>query len=448
MKFRRQHPIGRYIADFYCAESGLIIELDGWYHTTISQQEYDTIRDEDIEKKWFHTLRFTNEEVDNSIKNVLQKIIEFKNNTKKTIQDHIRSHPSPSGRGNEGEVCNKTFALGIVGALMPQYDNQWYLINEKVLPDIQHLFEHIFNQKHQLDYDLLKKYLFVIEACEYKNHFLSYDIDYSLITNIQHDHIDFFPTAESYMDAFRHLIGQTKKKVILTPSAAATLTHDRLEYYAWAKYSISEDYPFESDYLIGSYHQSNAGMISSLLQTLDNPKPALSADRSKIQNLKSLVEMRKWLGRRMELITTTPSWTKVYSDYSHHAPAVLGNLQALKKQFPDHHIITIFQPHQAQRVLAGRDDFSKALALADETVIYKLYTAREDFNELKKIYPQLADRQSFDELGEKFAEHVHGIYITVVGDIIDLIQKDYPTPTIIVIFSAGDLDYKIRSLLT
>lgn len=146
----------------------------------------------------------------------------------------------------------------------------------------------------------------------------------------------------------------------------------------------------------------------------------------------------------MELITTTPSWTKVYSDYSHHAPAVLGNLQALKKQFPNRHIITIFQPHQAQRVLAGRDDFSEALLLSDETVIYKLYTAREDFDELKKIYPQLADRQSFDELGEKFAEHVHGTYITIVNDIVTTIQRDYHAPTIIVIFSAGDLDYQVR----
>jgi len=150
----------------------------------------------------------------------------------------------------------------------------------------------------------------------------------------------------------------------------------------------------------------------------------------------------------MELITKTPSQAKVYSDYSHHAPAILGNLQALRKQFPENHIITIFQPHQAQRVLAGRDDFTHALVLSDETVIYKLYTAREDFDVLQKTYPQLADRQSFDELGEKFAEHVGGRYITAVDDIINLIQKEYPTPTSIVIFSAGDLDYQVRRKLS
>jgi UDP-N-acetylmuramate-alanine ligase len=41
----------------------------------------------------------------------------------------------------------------------------------------------------------------------------------------------------------------------------------------------------------------------------------------------------------------------LYSDYSHHAPAIAGNMEALKMQFPDKKICVIFQPHQAQRVL-------------------------------------------------------------------------------------------------
>lgn len=52
----------------------------------------------------------------------------------------------------------------------------------------------------------------------------------------------------------------------------------------------------------------------------------------------------------------------IYSDYSHHAPAIQGNLQALQEQFPNKTICAIFQPHQAQRVLAGWDDFQQALA--------------------------------------------------------------------------------------
>ena len=80
----------------------------------------------------------------------------------------------------------------------------------------------------------------------------------------------------------------------------------------------------------------------------------------------------------------------VYSDYSHHAPAIAGNMQALKTQFPDKKICAIFQPHQAQRVLVGRDDFISSLSEADSTLIYKLYTARENFTELQSSFSRLA----------------------------------------------------------
>lgn len=50
-KFRRQHPLGRYVADFYSDELRLVIEIDGKVHETISQQEYDIIRDIEIKNR-------------------------------------------------------------------------------------------------------------------------------------------------------------------------------------------------------------------------------------------------------------------------------------------------------------------------------------------------------------------------------------------------------------
>jgi UDP-N-acetylmuramate--alanine ligase len=90
----------------------------------------------------------------------------------------------------------------------------------------------------------------------------------------------------------------------------------------------------------------------------------------------------------MEFIGTIQN-NPVYSDYSHHAPAIAGNMQALKRQFPDKKVCVVFQPHQAKRVLAGRDDFANALQGNDQLIIYKLYTAREDFLELQKTSPRL-----------------------------------------------------------
>ena len=61
LKFRRQRPIGKYIADFACIELGLVIELDGGQHT--GQVAYDRQRELDMEALGFRTLRFWDHEV-------------------------------------------------------------------------------------------------------------------------------------------------------------------------------------------------------------------------------------------------------------------------------------------------------------------------------------------------------------------------------------------------
>ena len=74
VKFKRQHIIYDYIADFVCLERMLIIEVDGGYHFTDKQMEYDMYRTEELEKIGFHVLRFTNNEVINGIEKVISVI--------------------------------------------------------------------------------------------------------------------------------------------------------------------------------------------------------------------------------------------------------------------------------------------------------------------------------------------------------------------------------------
>jgi very-short-patch-repair endonuclease len=74
LKFRRQHPLDIFIADFYCHNKRLIIELDGGIHDTPEQKEYDEGRTFELEEKGFKILRFKNEEVINNIENVLFRI--------------------------------------------------------------------------------------------------------------------------------------------------------------------------------------------------------------------------------------------------------------------------------------------------------------------------------------------------------------------------------------
>jgi very-short-patch-repair endonuclease len=72
LRFRRQHPIDMFIVDFYCHAARLVIEVDGEIH--MDQIEYDDGREADIEKYNIKIIRFTNDEVNNNIEVVLQKI--------------------------------------------------------------------------------------------------------------------------------------------------------------------------------------------------------------------------------------------------------------------------------------------------------------------------------------------------------------------------------------
>jgi very-short-patch-repair endonuclease len=74
LKFRRQHPVGNFILDFYCAAHKLVIEVDGGIHET--QIEYDAARTTEIESYGYTIVRFTNEVVLHQLETVLAEILQ------------------------------------------------------------------------------------------------------------------------------------------------------------------------------------------------------------------------------------------------------------------------------------------------------------------------------------------------------------------------------------
>lgn len=76
LKFRRQHPIWNYVADFYCHGIKLVIELDGGIHEVEEVKRYDSERESQLKKMGLTVLRFKNDEVFNNKQNVLEKISE------------------------------------------------------------------------------------------------------------------------------------------------------------------------------------------------------------------------------------------------------------------------------------------------------------------------------------------------------------------------------------
>jgi adenine-specific DNA-methyltransferase len=74
-KVRRQHPIDRFIADFYVASAKLIIEIDGDTHAEPDQAEYDAVRTEWLEQRGYRVVRFTNEDVYKRLSGVVGAIV-------------------------------------------------------------------------------------------------------------------------------------------------------------------------------------------------------------------------------------------------------------------------------------------------------------------------------------------------------------------------------------
>ena len=84
VKFLRQHVIYDYIADFVALDRMLVIEVDGGYHYSPEQLEWDAYRTDDLEKFGFKVIRFTNEEVLNNITKVTDSIIYELNHVHRT----------------------------------------------------------------------------------------------------------------------------------------------------------------------------------------------------------------------------------------------------------------------------------------------------------------------------------------------------------------------------
>ena len=83
-KFRRQHPIGKYIVDFYCSELKLIIEIDGWQHKKEFHSKKEVDRTYFLLDNNYYILRFWNNEINKNLESVLQKIIDTCNYLEKS----------------------------------------------------------------------------------------------------------------------------------------------------------------------------------------------------------------------------------------------------------------------------------------------------------------------------------------------------------------------------
>jgi len=265
--------------------------------------------------------------------------------------------------------------------------------------------------------------LFVIEACEYRDHILKLDPEILVITNIELDHTDYFPDLEALKATFR----KAAQKI---PAHGAIVTNPNDPVIADVIKDVSArifDYTrmaVGSLQLIGEFNRDNA---RAALAAAHIAFPQMSLEAA----VKSLSQFQgSW--RRFEYKGETPSGAMVYDDYAHHPTAIAKTIQAAREKFPDKKILVAFHPHLYSRTKSLLPEFASALAKADEAIVAPIYAAREEPDPF--ISHHVLAREAADKGGDVIALDS----FDAIRDELLRFNSDY----LIITMGAGDI-YKV-----
>ncbi len=232
---------------------------------------------------------------------------------------------------------------------------------------------------------------FVAEADEYDYSFLWLNPDVAIVTNIEHDHPDLFPTLEDVEAAFDRFVDRIRPGGTLVVSADDPGCRILLERHKnlpdnVVTFGFSERADWNIERVAGRdhFHQPNGGTLRTKLRVpgLHNrlnaaaclaAATAVGVDPSLL--LPGLEEF-DGVGRRFEVKGDFDDVT-VVEDYAHHPTEIRATITAARERFPAARIIAVFQPHTFSRTRALVDEFAQALTLADRVVLAPIYAARE-----------------------------------------------------------------------
>lgn len=224
--------------------------------------------------------------------------------------------------------------------------------------------------------------LFLTEACEYRNSFLSLKPTISVITSIEYDHPDFFTSFDGLLQSFRQFAFNTEKCVIVGEKTEKYLecigAHKRIRAFDKVfKVLGTNDFDYvdflydQKEYSLkikvgGKYNIKNSLLAFLTLSEL-GIDPFVSLDGlASFEGVKRRREFLGYLGEK-----------ECFSDYAHH-PTQIRELIA---SFPSNKKITVvFEPHTYSRTKVLMKEFSNAFAGAYKTIILPVYSARENYD--------------------------------------------------------------------
>jgi UDP-N-acetylmuramate--alanine ligase len=240
--------------------------------------------------------------------------------------------------------------------------------------------------------------LLVIEADEYDRAFLSLEPEIAIVTNIEHDHIDVFPTHADVKRAFAHFASGIVRGGWLVacaddPGAADLARHGagNLAGRQVATYGMAR----EAGYRVVDLAQRAEGVSFDLRGPFASPVPVSLrlAGAHNARNAAGAIAASDALGvpavaaatsfatfggteRRLEELGTVRGVT-VIDDYAHHPTEIRASIEAVRSRTTGR-VIVLFQPHTPSRLRAFFEDFAAALRTADDRIVAETFaSARE-----------------------------------------------------------------------
>ena len=307
--------------------------------------------------------------------------------------------------------------------------------------------------------------LFVIEADEYDNMFLGLKPQIAVVTSVEHDHPDFFPTPESMYSAFETFVDLLPADGTLIAcaedvGAAALITHARKQGKNVISYSVQGEMTINSpnwvqasrlkanhrggfDFIALSNLSDKGGdsiAVSLQVPGEHNVRNALAVlaivDLLGLSYEKAVKALSEFTGtaRRFELRGELNEII-IIDDYAHHPTEIKATLAGARARYPERRIWAVWQPHTYSRTQTLFLEFARAFKDANEVIVTEVYAAREpkqDFTsaEIVSTMPHLSAR-----------------YIKTLPEVTKYLFEHLQSGDVLLVLSAGDADQISTDLL-
>ena len=282
---------------------------------------------------------------------------------------------------------------------------------------------------------------FVIEADEYDRMFLGLKPRIEVVTNLEHDHPDCYPTYEDMVSAFESFVALlpvdgTFIGCVEDAGAAALLNHARREGRNVIAYNVQADmtisaphwmqarslkpnerggFTFEATTNIGGLETIPVSLQVPGKHNVQNALAALAVIASlglPLKEAAAKLSYFKGTARRFE-VKGEKRGIIVIDDYAHHPTEIKATLAAARAHYPQHRIWAVWQPHTYSRTKTLFYEFTRAFTDADEVIVTEIYPAREpkqDFSSAEVVsampHPSVRFMASLEETMKYMLKHL------------------------------------------